>query len=138
MEAEMARERRERERALAEELKSSDTPHEPAVIEAYLKFLDRPDAEDTVTDGVEDADAGLPDKWLAEIVPYLGPVGETSVNENAFSAKFGSASRAGTSVEIFLQFDSLPSGLVALAEWLDAQGCREMRYRISNSAALAD
>ena len=27
---------------------------------------------------------------------------------------------------------------IALAEWLDAQGCREMRYRISNSAALAD
>lgn len=117
LQAEMDRRRLEYEEAKMARLRQASGEYDQEVIDLYAKWLETND----------ETQPNLEKHWIKLAAPKLGQIDNHA--GSAFAAT-GGADHDSTKLHLYLQFESLPSGLLAVTEWLDAGQCREFRYQV--------
>ncbi|MEX2113856.1 MAG: hypothetical protein WD845_11765 [Pirellulales bacterium] len=72
--------------------------------------------------------------WLSGAAARLGQYPDEVPVPIALQTNRGGATRNGLLLDFYLSFESLPSGLLALVDWLSQQGCSTFRYTIYGGA----
>ena len=129
---------RERQLAYLHELRGSGAEqHDVEILDAYEQSL--PPLTPSAA-APEDEDAPprtlFPtlDDWLDGVAAKLGQLDDDLRFGNALSTQYGGVRRNGLFLDFYVTFESLPSGLLALVDWLSQQGCVTFRYEILNGS----
>jgi hypothetical protein len=112
---------------------SPDQQYDGDILAAYAKAVAEPPPNTPPPDDEEIYEDGISPttyNWLRDYSARLGQYPEDSPNSGAFQTTYGGASRNGLILDIYLSFDSLPSGLLALIDWLNQQGCKTFKYSL--------
>lgn len=124
---------RERQREYVRKLHDSPDQYDDEVINAYEKAIAELPANTTPTDEEEEFGgviAPVTDDWLGDLAPRLGQYPDGSPHPTALQTSYGGVERNGLMLDIYLSFESLPSGMLALLDWLSQQGCSTFKYSL--------
>jgi hypothetical protein len=114
-------------------LHNSPENYDVEILSVYEKAVaEAPPTKAPIEDEEYDEGAMAPatDDWLLDLAPRLGKYPDGNPHPTALQTSLGGASRNGLMLDIYLSFESLPSGLLALIEWLSQQGCSTFKYSI--------
>jgi len=132
--AQLERQRRERDLARVARLRQLPEEYDQDVVEEYAKYIEKQIAADP-SKPVE-SEWVTAAEWLKPLAPKLGAADEGPKPADFSSS--GSAISEGREVILFLQVKSLPSTLLAIAEWLDTQQCGDIRYQVMAGVAFEE
>ena len=124
----MYQKQRKRDRARIEELRQSTEGYDMKIVDAYAQAYEAQAASTPADQPVYVVDKA----WLEGVAVRLGRYDDQDAH--AFSSTFGFVARTGLVLNVYVTFESLPSGLLALVDWFAAQQCTGMRYGISGGA----